>query len=132
MEGIELGVTVFKFEFPSSVDEFVEKVNTWATSTEEGKRYHTTDNDEDTILKLQRGKGVLTGPIVFEFRIGSAIGPSIDILVRGYVRMFGLSRYKQDLRSDAMLGGLPRRNGWKDMLKLLDYVRVSNYEYIFQ
>ncbi len=127
-----MGVTVFKFEFPSSVDEFVEKVNTWATSTEEGKRYHTTDNDEDTILKIQRGKGVLTGPIVFEFRIGSAIGPSIDILVRGYVRMFGLSRYKQDLRSDAMSGALPRRNGWKDMLKLLDYVRVSNYEYIFQ
>jgi len=69
---------------------------------------------------------------VFEFRIGSAIGPSIDILVRGYVRMFGLSRYKQDLRSDAIPGALPRRNGWKDMLKLLDYVRVSNYEYIFQ
>ena len=127
-----MGVTVFKFEFPSSVDEFVEKVNAWATSTEEGKRYHTTDNDEDTILKIQRGKGVLTGPIVFEFRIGSAIGPSIDILVLGYVRMFDLSRYKQDLRSDAMLGALPRRNGWKDMLKLLDYVRVSNYEYIFQ
>ena len=127
-----MGVTVFKFEFPGSVDEFVEKVNTWVTSTEEGKRYHTKDNDEDTILKIQRGKNVLTAPIVFEFRIGSAIGHPIDILVRGYVRMFGLSRYKQDLRSDAMLGALPRRNGWKDMLKLLDYVRVSNYEYIFQ
>ena len=127
-----MGVTVFKFEFPGSVDEFTEKVNTWVTSTEEGNRYHTIDNDEDTILKIQRGKGVLTGPIVFEFRIGSAIGPSIDILVRGYVRMFALSRYKQDLRSDAMLGALPRRNGWKDMLKLLDYVRVSNYEHIFQ
>jgi len=114
------------------VEEFVKKVNTWMTSTEEGNRYYDKHHDEDTILKIQRGKGVLTGPIVFEFRTGSAIGPSIDILVRGYVRMFGLSGYKQDLRSDAITGALPRRNGWKDMLKLLDYVGISDHEYIFQ
>ncbi len=132
MEDIELGVTVFNFEFPGSVEEFVEKVNTWMTSTEEGNRYHTKHHDDDTILKIQRGKGVLTGPIVFEFRIGSVIGLSIDLLVRGYVSMFSLSSFKRDLRSDAMFGALPRRNGWKDMLKLLDYVDVSNYEYKFQ
>ncbi len=127
-----MGVTVFKFEFPGSTEQFIEKVSAWMTATNEGKRYHVTNPEEGTILKIQRGKGLMTAPIIFEFEIGSAIGLSTDFLARGYIHVFALKRIKQDLRSDAKVSGLPRRNGWKDMLKLLDHVEVSNYEHIFQ
>ena len=128
----ELGVTVFKFEFPGSVEDFVEKVNNWMTFTEEGSRYQIKNKDEDMILKIQRGMGVLTAPIVFEFRIGSVIGLSIDVLVRGYTSLFGLNMLKQGISSDALIGALPRRNGWKDMLKLLDHLQVAHYDHKFE
>ena len=124
IEEAELGVTVFKFEFPGSEEQFIEAVNSWITSTAEGGRYQFKKPTRDTFLKIQRGMGVLTAPIVVDFEIGSVLGLSTEVLARGYVKMFGLN-IKQSLSSDAMAGALPRRNGWKDMMKLLDYLQVS-------
>jgi len=126
-----LGVTVFKFEFPGSEEQFVEAVNSWMASTIEGKRYKVREPKQGMFLKIQRGMGILTAPIVFEFEIGSVLGLSTEVLARGYIKMFGLNRFKQGLSSDAMSGALPRRNGWKDMVKLLDFLQVS-YEHIFE
>lgn len=120
-----MGVTVFKFEYPGSEDQFIEAVNSWITSTIEGNRYQVREPNQGMFLKIQRGKGVLTAPIVVEFEIGSVLGLSTEVLSRGSVKMFGLNMFKQDLRSDAVLGALPRRNGWKDMMKLLDHLQVS-------
>jgi len=129
IEEAELGVTVFKFEFPGSEEQFIEAVNSWITSTAEGSRYKFKQPTRDTFLKIQRGMGVLTAPIVVEFEMGSVLGLSTEVLAKGYVRMFGLNRFKQSLSSDAMSGALPRRNGWKDMMKLLDYLQVSYNHY---
>ncbi|MHA2191606.1 MAG: hypothetical protein ACXACG_16850 [Candidatus Thorarchaeota archaeon] len=126
-----MGVTVFRFDLPGSTEQFVEKVNEWMFSTTEGKRYRTKDPEEGTILKIQRGKGALTAPIIFEFKVGSE-GLSTEMLARGYIHVFALKKVKQDLRPDAKGSALPRRNGWKDMLKLLNHADVSDYEHKFQ
>jgi hypothetical protein len=54
------------------------------------------------------------------------------MLARGYIHVFALKKVKQDLRPDAKSAALPRRNGWKDMLKLLNHAGVSDYEHKFQ
>ncbi len=128
-EDIELGVTVFKFEFLGSPEQFIEIVSEWMTSTKEGKRYVVKDPEEGTVLKIQRGKGFMTAPIVIEFKEGAALGLPTEMQVRGYVHVFGLKNIKQDLRPDAKITAIPRRNGWKDVLKLLDYADVSNYQH---
>ena len=130
-EDIELGVTIFNFEFPKSPEQFVKVVNEWMTSTKEGKRYLAEDSEGDTVLKIQRGKGIITAPIVLEFEVGAVLGLPTEMQVRGYVHPFGLKNYRQDLRSDAMSTAIPRRNGWKDMIKLLDYADISNYNHQF-
>lgn len=131
MENAELGVTVFKFGYPSSPEQFIEKVSEWMRSTTEGNRYIIKDPEDGIILKIQRGKGHLTAPIVIEFRHGPVLGIPTEIQVTGYVSFFGLNYFKQDLRPDAMTSIVPRRNGWKDMLRLLDFTAVSNYEHQF-
>lgn len=125
LEETKLGVTVFKFEFPGSEDQFIAAVRSWMTSTVEGNRYEVREPSRGMFLKIQRGMGVLTAPIIIEFEIGSVLGLSTEVLARGYVKMFALKRFKQDLRSDAVSGALPRRNGWKDMVKLLEHLQVS-------
>ena len=102
------------------------------TSTKEGKRYKAKDPEEGTILRIQRGKGFMTAPIVFEFKVGSVLGLDTEMLAKGYVQIMGLRSAKQDIRSDAKGGAIPRRNGWKDMVKLLDHAGVLNYEHKFQ
>lgn len=131
MEDLELGVTAFKFEFPDSPEQFTQTVNDWLTSTKEGNRYMIKDSEEGTLLKIQRGKGVMTAPIVLEFKVGAALGLPTEIQVNGYVHVFGLKNFRQDLRPDAKITAIPRRNGWKDMLKILDHANVSNYDYQF-
>ena len=130
-EDIELGVTIFNFEFPKSPEQFVKVVNEWMTSTKEGKRYLAEDSEGGTVLKIQRGKGIITAPIVLEFEVGAVLGLPTEMQVRGYVHPLGLKNYRQDLRSDAMSTAIPRRNGWKDMIKLLDYADISNYNHQF-
>jgi hypothetical protein len=120
-EKVLLGVTVFRFDFPGSTEQFVEKANEWMSTTKEGKRYRAKDPEEGSILKIQRGKGAMTAPIIFEFKVA-----------RGYIHVFALKKVKQDLRPDAKGAALPRRNGWKDMLKLLDHAGVSEYEHKFK
>ena len=124
-----MGVTVFKFEYPDSPEQFTEMVNEWMISTKEGKRYILQDSDECTVLKIQRGKGIMTAPIILEFKVGATLGIPTEMQVRGYVHVFGLKNFRQDLRPDAKITAIPRRNGWKDMLKLLDYADVSNFEH---
>ena len=126
-----MGVTVFRFDFPGSTEQFVEKVNEWMITTTEGNRYKAKDPEEGTILKIQRGMGALTAPIIFEFKVGSE-GLSTEMLARGYIHVFALKKVKQDLRPDAKGAALPRRNGWKDMLKLLNHAGVTDYEHKFQ
>ncbi|MFW9891657.1 MAG: hypothetical protein ACFFFO_05610 [Candidatus Thorarchaeota archaeon] len=130
-ENIELGVTVFKFEFPGSPKQFIERVREWMTLTKEGSRYQIKDLEEDTFLKIQRGKGIVTAPIVFEFKVGAILGLSTEIIAVGYIKVFSIPRLKQDLRPDANLGLLPRRNGWKDMLRLIEYSGIAFYDYGF-
>lgn len=130
-EDFEMGVTVFKFEYPDSPEQFTEMVNEWMISTKEGKRYILQDSEEGTVLKIQRGKGIMTAPIILEFKVGAALGIPTEMQVRGYVHVFGLKNFKQDLRPDAKITTIPRRNGWKDMLKLLDYSDVSKYAHKF-
>lgn len=130
-EEFDLGETVFRFEFPGSVDQFIEKVDSWMKSTKEGSRYKTKDPEEGTVLKIQRGKGLMTAPIVFEFKVGGVIGLTTEMLARGYVKVAGLGSIRQDIRADAKGGAIPRRNGWKDMLKLLNHIAVTNYEHKF-
>ncbi|MGD2072827.1 MAG: hypothetical protein PVG65_05000 [Candidatus Thorarchaeota archaeon] len=127
-----MGVTVFKFDFPGSSEKFVEKVNEWMTITKEGGRYKIKEPEEGTILRIQRGRGLMTAPIVFEFKVGSVLGLATEMLAKGYVKMGGLGGAKQDIKTDAKLGAIPRRNGWKDMLKLLDHVGVLNFEHKFK
>ncbi len=127
-----MGVTVFKFEFPGSEEQFIEAVNSWMASTVEGNRYNIKESEQGVLLKIQRGMGILTGSIVVEFDIGSVLGLSTEVLARGYVKMFGIGSHKRGFQSDAIYGALPRRNGWRDMLKLLDFIGISNYEYKFQ
>ena len=122
---------MFKFSFPSSEDQLVESIKSWMTSTIEGNRYRVYVPGRGMFLRIQRGSGVLTAPIVIDFEVGSALGLSTEVLARGYVKMFSLRGFKQDLRSDALTGALPRRNGWKDMLKLLDFLQVS-YNHWFE
>ncbi|MGY5859201.1 MAG: hypothetical protein RTU63_07520 [Candidatus Thorarchaeota archaeon] len=124
-----MGVTIFRFEYPGNPEQFTKIVNEWMTSTKEGKRYIGQDSEEGMVLKIQRGKGFMTAPIVIEFIEGAALGLPTEIQMRGYVHVFGLRNIKQDLRPDAKITAIPRRNGWKDMLKLLDYADVSNYEH---
>jgi hypothetical protein len=131
VEKVVLGVTVFRFNLPGTTEQFVERVNEWMLTTTEGKRYQVKDPEEGTILKIQRGMGALTAPIIFEFKVGS-IGLSTEMLARGYIHVFALKKVKQDLRPDAKSAALPRRNGWKDMLKLLNHAGVSDYEHKFQ
>jgi hypothetical protein len=130
MEEIELGVTVFEFEFPESPELFIELVREWMTTTKEGNRYIIKDPEEGLFLKIQRGKGVMTAPIVLEFKVGAVLGLPTEMKVRGYVHVFGLKNFKQDLRPDAKITAIPRRNGWKDMLKLLNHVNVSDYNHL--
>jgi hypothetical protein len=130
-EKVLLGVTVFRFDFPGSTEQFVEKANEWMSTTKEGKRYRAKDPEEGSILKIQRGKGAMTAPIIFEFKVGS-VGLSTEMFARGYIHVFALKKVKQDLRPDAKGAALPRRNGWKDMLKLLDHAGVSEYEHKFK
>lgn len=130
-ENLELGVTVFKFEFPGSPEQFIETVEEWMTLTKEGNRYYIKDHEEDTLLKIQRGKGIVTAPIVFEFKVGAALGLPTEMIVICYVELFSMRRFLQDLRPDAHLGFIPRRNGWNDILKLLYYVNVTFYNYEF-
>lgn len=127
-----MGITAFKFSFPGSTEQFMEKANNWLTTTKEGKRYKVKEPDEGTILKLQRGKGLMTAPIIFEFKVGSVLGLSTEMFARGYVHVMALRSIKQDIRPDAKGGAIPRRNGWKDMVKLLDHVGVLNFEHKFQ
>jgi hypothetical protein len=127
-----MGVTAFKFSFPGSTEQFIEKAHNWLTTTKEGKRYQVKEPDEGTILKLQRGKGFMTAPIIFEFKVGSVLGLSTELFARGYVHVMALKSMKQDIRPDAKGGAIPRRNGWKDMVKLLDHVGVLNFEHKFQ
>ena len=127
-----MGITVFKFSFPGSEEQFVEKVNEWMTITKEGQRYKIKDPEEGTILRIQRGKGVMTAPIIFEFKVGSVLGLATEILAKGYVKAGGLSGAKQDINPGAKFGALPRRNGWKDMLKLLDHAGILNFEHKFK
>ncbi len=131
LEKVVLGVTVFRFDLPGSTEQFVEKVNEWMITTTEGNRYKAKDPEEGTILKIQRGMGALTAPIIFEFKVGSE-GLSTEMLARGYIHVFALKKVKQDLRPDAKSAALPRRNGWKDILKLLNHAGVSDYEHKFQ
>lgn len=127
-----MGVTAFKFSFPGSTEQFIENVNNWLNNTKEGNRYKLKEPEEGTILKLQRGKGFMTAPIIFEFKVGSVLGLSTEMFARGYVHAMALKSMKQDLRPDALGGAIPRRNGWKDMVKLLEYVGVLNFEHKFQ
>jgi hypothetical protein len=72
-EKVLLGVTVFRFDFPGSTEQFVEKANEWMSTTKEGKRYRAKDPEEGSILKIQRGKGAMTAPIIFEFKVYSCV-----------------------------------------------------------
>ena len=127
-----MGVTVFKFAFNGSKEQFLERVRDWIVTTTEGQRYKVKKPSPGTILMIQRGVGAITAPIIMEFKVGSELGLSTEMLARGYVRAFAIGRFKKDLRPDAIGGGLPRRNGWKDMLKILDFAGVDQYQHRFE
>ena len=127
-----MGVTIFKFQYPDSSEHFTKSVIKWLTSTKEGNRYIIRDSEEGMLLKIQRGKGVMTAPIILEFKVGAALGIPTEIQARGYVHVFGLKKIKQDLRSDAKITAIPRRNGWKDMQRILNHANIPTYDHEFQ
>ncbi|MFW9794530.1 MAG: hypothetical protein ACFFEE_09520 [Candidatus Thorarchaeota archaeon] len=128
---LEFGVTVFKFDYPASPEQFIATVREWMALTKEGIHYIMKNPEEDTILKIQRGRGLITAPIVFEFKVRAASSRHTEIIVVGYVKMFAINRLRQALKPDATIGLLPRRNGWKDMLKLIEYSGITFYDYGF-
>lgn len=127
-----MGVTVFTFTYDGDTDQFLERVHSWMATTTEGRRYRITDSTSGSIMTIKRGKGFLTAPIIFEFYTSSFLGFSAEVIVRGYVRAFAIGGIKWSLSQDSLLGGIPRRNGWEDMMKMLDFVGIAQYQHRFE
>ena len=118
-----MGVAKFEFTLDGSIKDFNKQLDDWLNTTTEGQRYKYKDPSPGFDIKLQRGIGILTAPIVFEFRIDSNYDSKVDILSIGYVRNF-LFLGKSAISDKAIFGTLPRRNGWNDMMKLLDFLDI--------
>ena len=122
-----MGVAKFEFTFDGSIKDFNKHLDDWVYTTSEGRRYKYKDPSPGFDFKVQRGDGMFTVPIIFEFKIDSNDDSTVDILSIGYVRnliFFG----KQAISELAFIGPFgyflkaPRRDGWKDMMKLLDFL----------
>jgi len=127
-----MGMTTLYFTFNGSKEEFLGRTNDWLTLTTEGKRYRIKSTKNYTILKIKRGLGFFTAPIIMEFNISSQMENSLKMFVNGYVvnMLFIIPLGKLSLvpsvsSISSFFGGLPRTNGWKDMVKLLEYIGVD-------
>lgn len=126
-----MGTATFKFNFEGNKESLMNKIETWLTTTTEGKRYSKKNPAPGSFLKIQRGKGFWTAPIVIEFDLLNETGSATEILVKGYVvtlLLFLIPIGRASFSESAKIGGLPRRNGWKDMMKILDFLNVKEYE----
>ncbi|MFX0211997.1 MAG: hypothetical protein ACFFDT_38840 [Candidatus Hodarchaeota archaeon] len=129
-----MGETIFEFTFKGNKDLFLKKMDTWLTTTTEGNRYRVKTPISTSILTIQRGKGFFTAPIVMEFYIEAEKEDLTDMVTKGYIHPFAIGPLKfgkSSILADAKAGALPRRNGWKDMLKLLDFVGIDQYQHQF-
>ncbi|MFW9907841.1 MAG: hypothetical protein ACFFEF_04640 [Candidatus Thorarchaeota archaeon] len=130
-----MGVTIFKFSFPGDSKLLVDRIHHWMNSTPEGNRYNLHKRTPGSVICLKRGMGLITAPIVFEFHIMAESEEHSDVYAIGYARAFGIgpiTGLKSSLKADALTGTLPRRNGWKDMIKVIDYIGVDQYTHSFE
>ena len=121
-----MGVAQFNFPFQGTVKDFNNQLDNWLKTTPEGKRYRYKNPGSGFAIKLQRGIGLLTAPIFLEFGFGQENGTSIDIFAIGYVRNFAILG-KSPISEKAAFGALPRRNGWKDMMKIFSFLDIQNF-----
>lgn len=122
-----MGVAQFNFSFYGSVKDFNTQLDNWMQTTPEGRRYKYKNPSAGFYIKLQRGIGLLTAPILFEFRIDQDNGSSLNIIAIGYVRNFSLL-WKSPISDKAILGALPRINGWKDMMKIFSFLGIAKFD----
>lgn len=121
-------VARFDFLYYGSIKDFNAQINNWLNSTPEGRRYNYKKPDPDFYIKLQRGIGVLTAPIVFQFKIENEEASQLGIIAIGYIKTFTLFG-KSSISNGALIGAIPRRNGWADMTKLLSFLGVMKFNH---
>lgn len=124
-----MGIAQFDFSFIGTSDEVLNKLKMWLNTTQEGKRYKQITPSFGGQFTIQRGKGVLTPPIFLEFLIHSEKGSTTHVSAYGYVRglIFIVIPRKLPIAKDSLRVGLPRRNGWYDMMKILKFLGVQKY-----
>ena len=119
-----MSVANFRFSINGSKSDFIKRLNEWLAHTPEGKRYRIKNPSNESLVKIQRGLGLLTAPIIFEFNILKENGQLTEISVKGYIK-FLIFFWKMDVSESALFGGLPRRNGWKDMMKIMSFLGIQ-------
>jgi hypothetical protein len=119
-----------KFSFNQSMEHLNERIQDWLSATPEGNRYRKVTPKSGEILKLKRGRGFWTAPIYLEFWATPTPEGPLTVQVNGYI--LAMLIQKQSLDGTARFGGLPRRNGWKDLMKLLSHLNVKDYKIIRQ
>ena len=133
MSRLNMGITQFDFSFNGTQNEFLNKLNMWVNTTREGKRYTQKTPSFGGQFMIQRGKGFLSPPIFLEFLIhsekGSTTTATTHVTAYGYVRglVFIVVPRKLPIAKDSLRVGLPRRNGWNDMMKILTFLGVQKY-----
>ena len=70
------------------------------------------------------------GTNFFEFKISGKKGSSTRISAIGYIEnlIFIIPVGTAPIASDANMTVIPRRNGWKNMLKILAHLEISKYD----
>ncbi|MFQ5981658.1 MAG: hypothetical protein ACE5OZ_26225 [Candidatus Heimdallarchaeota archaeon] len=129
------GVTVFEFTFNGPQDLFLQKLSNWL-STKDGKRYKLKTPLDAAIAVIQ--KADWWDWIVIEFFIRKDTRDKSKLMAQGYTRPIGMSfipRWTERLRNDIQWWKLgysrTKRNGWKDVLKILDFMGVENFHHHF-
>lgn len=131
-----MGKTLYQFKYDGSKQSFLNKIDSWKANTTEGKRYRPSKVKNDAIACIQRGKGMLTAPIFYDFFVTSEDENQIDVQIKGYVKnvlMPGISIGNSPIKENSSFlipraWKRPRLNGWRDMIKLLDYFEIKEYQ----
>jgi len=109
-------------------------MDAWLTTTKEGKRYRVKKPISTSILTLQSNRYGVFIPIVMEFYIIEEKEDFADMTAKGNIHPFAIGPIKfgkSTIREDAKAFVLPRRNGWKDLLKILEFVGIDQYKHHF-
>ncbi len=129
------GKTAFEFSFNGSSELFLQKLNKWL-GAQEGRGYQLKRPSGAGFVTIQKGSWL--DWIIIDFFLQEKTMGKSDWIVQGYTRPIGLvfiPRWTERLRNDIGWWSLgysrPKRNGWNDLLKLLEFMGVADFRYYF-